>query len=144
MNTTDLEQKLCGQKSPIDTVPKRNRLHSDTPVLTDDFKDIPIIDLELYMTAMKGDQSKLSDDVRIECQKVAESFHKFGIIFVRDPRVDFSANDEYIDVMEDYFEQTGNRFYDGQEVKDIRPETNYQVGATPENIEIARDHSEKL
>jgi hypothetical protein len=29
-------------------------------------------------------------------------------------------------------------------VKDIRPETNYQVGATPENIEIARDHSEKL
>ena len=35
-----------------------------------------------------------------ECKKVAESLHKFGILIVRDPRVDHSDNDTYIDMME--------------------------------------------
>ena len=53
-------------------------------------------------------------------------------------------NDDYIDLMEDYFAQTGEAFYRGQEVDDIKKEHHYQVGATPEYIEKARDHSEKL
>jgi hypothetical protein len=75
---------------------------------------------------------------------VAECFHRFGILLIRDPRVDFSDNDKYIDLMEDYFERTGELFYAGEKVDDIKPEVMYQVGATPENIEMARDHSEKL
>ena len=47
-------------------------------------------------------------------------------------------------MMEDYFEKTGDKFYAGQEVSDIRPDIFYQVGATPELIEKARDHSELL
>jgi hypothetical protein len=46
--------------------------------------------------------------------------------------------------MEDYFEKTGELFYSGEKVNDIKPEWHYQVGATPENIEMARDHAEKI
>lgn len=75
---------------------------------------------------------------------MAECFHRFGILLIRDPRVDMSDNEEYIDLMEDYFERTGELFYTGEKVADIKPETFYQVGATPEFIEKARDHAEKL
>ena len=75
---------------------------------------------------------------------MAECFHKFGILIIRDPRVSMSDNEEYIDLMEDYFERTGELFYTGEKVSDIKPECFYQVGATPEFIEKARDHSEKL
>ena len=46
--------------------------------------------------------------------------------------------------MEDYFERTGELFYTGEKVDDIKPEYHYQTGATPENIEKARDHAEKM
>lgn len=66
---------------------------------------MPIIDMELYLKcAQCEDPSKLPDEVRIECQKVAECFHNFGILLIRDPRVDMADNDQYIDLMEDYFE----------------------------------------
>lgn len=53
-------------------------------------------------------------------------------------------NDEYIDLMEEYFAQTGDKFYAGETIPDIKPEHHYQVGATPELIEMARDHKQKL
>jgi hypothetical protein len=65
-------------------------------------------------------------------------------LVIKDPRVDFNDNEEYIDLMENYFERTGELFYTGEKVPDIKPECHYQVGATPEFIEKARDHSEKL
>jgi len=86
----------------------------------------------------------LSDDVRLECQKVAECFHKFGILIIKDPRVQMEQNEEYIDLMEEYFEKTGEKFYRGEDVDDIKAEWMYQVGATPEFIEKARDHSELI
>lgn len=46
--------------------------------------------------------------------------------------------------MEEYFEKTGELFYSGEKVDDIKPEYHYQTGATPENIEMARDHAEKI
>lgn len=60
---------------------------------------------------------------------------------IKDPRVDEQDNEEYIDLMERYFAETGKRFYAGEKIDDIKPECHYQVGATPESIEIARDHS---
>jgi len=65
-------------------------------------------------------------------------------LLIKDPRVDMKDNDEYIDLMEDYFAQTGDKFYAGETIPDIKPEHHYQVGATPELIEMARDHKEKL
>jgi len=43
--------------------------------------------------------------------------------------------------MEHYFEKTGDKFYAGEAISDIKPQFHYLSGATPENIEIARDHS---
>lgn len=38
----------------------------------------------------------------------------------------------------------GDRFYADERIDDIKPEYHYQVGATPEYIEKAREHSEML
>ena len=115
-------------------------------IVADDFQDMPIIDLASYMDAQDGkkDCADTSEKAAIECQKVAECFHKFGILLIRDPRVDMKDNDDYIDLMEDYFERTGELFYSGEQVEDIKKDCHYQVGATPELIEKARDHTEKL
>lgn len=59
--------------------------------------------MQVYLRA-QGQTEELCDEVRLECQKVAECFHKFGILLIRDPRVDFEDNENYIDLMEDYFE----------------------------------------
>ena len=53
-------------------------------------------------------------------------------------------NDTYIDLMEEYFANVGDRFYANERVDDIKPEHHYQVGATPEYIEKAREHTERL
>lgn len=80
----------------------------------------------------------------MECRKVAECFHRFGIILIRDPRVEMKDNDDYIDLMEQYFADVGQRFYNNEEVSCIKAEHHYQVGATPEYIEMARSHADKL
>jgi isopenicillin N synthase-like dioxygenase len=53
-------------------------------------------------------------------------------------------NDEYIDMVEQYFELQGERFYRGEILKDCHPELSYQTGVTPQSIEKARDHGELL
>ena len=105
-----------------------------------DFDDIPIIDIKTYLNAAEN-PDELTPEATIECQKVAECLHKYGILLIRDPRVNMKDNDEYLDMMEDYFEQTGELYYQGKEVKDIRPEYFYQTGTMPELTETARDHT---
>mmetsp|Transcript_317 Transcript_317/g.473 ORF Transcript_317/g.473 Transcript_317/m.473 type:complete len:108 (+) Transcript_317:144-467(+) len=83
-----------------------------------------------------------SERMMEECRKVAFSFHKFGICIVRDPRVQHTDNDSYIDMVESYFETVSDRFYQTGELPDARPELSYQTGVTPESIEKARDHEQ--
>jgi len=45
---------------------------------------------------------------------------------VRDPRVNSQDNDNFLDTIEDYF----NQEYDTK-MQDARPEFSYQVGVTP-------------
>ena len=44
--------------------------------------DVPIIDLNQYFN---GDQS--SPEVQALCSQVIDSFHKYGILIIKDPRV---------------------------------------------------------
>ena len=53
-----------------------------------------------------------------------------------------SDNEQYIDMMERYFESVGQAYYDGHELEDSRPELSFQTGVTPESVEKARDHEE--
>jgi len=47
-------------------------------------------------------------------------------------------------MMEKYFGSRGEQLYSGQSLDDARPEHHYQVGVCPEQLEIARDHSERI
>lgn len=111
-------------------------------VVSENIEEMPVIDFAVYLKWQAG--HPVSEEAHLECQRVAECFHRFGILVIKDPRVDFNDNEEYIDLMENYFERTGELFYTGEKVPDIKPECHYQVGATPEFIEKARNHSEKL
>lgn len=101
-----------------------------------DIESLPIIDLEKYMGK---DQN--SQEVKEICAQVADCFHKFGILIIRDPRAQQKDNSDYIDLMEKYFESRGEMHYAGQTLEDAKPEHHYQVGICPKKIEIARDHS---
>lgn len=96
--------------------------------------EVPIIDFDLYLN---GTDEKAR---ALECKKVSESFHKFGICIVRDPRVQHEQNEEYIDMIESYFEHISEKYYRGEELEDCRPELSYQTGVTPEHVEMARNH----
>jgi len=80
-------------------------------------EEIPIIDAQKYMDKAEGWEQ--------ECYNVAYSFHKFGICKLRDPRVDDKANDEYIDMVEHYFDYISKKYYAGETLEDARPELCY-------------------
>ena len=103
-------------------------------------EDIPIVDLKTYMTA----DSTATPEIQALCKQVSEGFHKYGIIIIRDPRVDMQDNSEYINLMEKYFNNVSKPYYEGGELKDVKPEYHYLVGATPANQEKARKHAKKI
>lgn len=78
----------------------------------------PIIDLQAYFEKKEG----VWED---ECVKVAASLHKFGILLVKDPRVNHQTNEEYLDMVENYFEFVGEKYYRGEILRDCHPELSY-------------------
>lgn len=102
-------------------------------------EDLPIIDLEQFLN-----QDVSSERVQTLCKNVAQCFHDYGILLIRDPRAKESDNSQYIDLMEKYFESRGQQFYNNEEVADFKPQYHYQVGACPPETEIARDHAMKI
>lgn len=65
--------------------------------------------------------------------KVAEALTIYSALAVRDPRVSDTHNATFLDIMEDYFNQSTD-----VKMKDTRPDLMYQVGATPELTEVPR------
>lgn len=90
-------------------------------------EQIPIINLENF----------LKKNNHIECNKVVDSFTKYGIIIVKDNRVNENDNNNFLNMMEQYYEQVDFK-------KDIRPDYSYQVGLTPELTELPRNHCKKV
>lgn len=84
-------------------------------------------DLEKYL----ADPSSAVGD----CKAVADMLHRTGLLIVRDPRVSMKNNDAFIDNMERYFGQGWDK-----KLKDVRKQYSYQIGATPEGVEQARNH----
>jgi isopenicillin N synthase-like dioxygenase len=105
---------------------------------------MPVIELAPFLECIKNGEAQITPEAFKECLKVVQCLHKFGLLTVRDPRVDYKDNDTYVDMMEEFFAKAGAKFEKGENVEEIRPDCNYQVGATPHGIEIARDHSEKI
>ena len=63
---------------------------------------------------------------------VVKSLNETGCLIIRDSIVSEDENNRFLDLMERYFEQT-----DEMKLKDARPELGYQVGVTPEGIEVS-------
>eukprot|EP00208_Stichococcus_sp_RCC1054_P003881 CAMPEP_0206142736 /NCGR_PEP_ID=MMETSP1473-20131121/18057_1 /ASSEMBLY_ACC=CAM_ASM_001109 /TAXON_ID=1461547 /ORGANISM="Stichococcus sp, Strain RCC1054" /LENGTH=383 /DNA_ID=CAMNT_0053537849 /DNA_START=242 /DNA_END=1393 /DNA_ORIENTATION=- len=68
---------------------------------------------------------------------IAESLRRTGCCVVRDPRVGPQDNCQFLDTMEAYFAQPA-----AAKMADARPELHYQVGATPEGVEVPQAASD--
>ena len=97
---------------------------------------VPIVDVKAFLTEAPSSKH--------DCKEVAESLAKYGCLIIKDPRVNQSQNDQFIDMMEKYFSKRGQDFYQTKKAQDVYPEYSFQVGATPEFTEKARDHSQLL
>ncbi|CAM8961094.1 unnamed protein product [Rhodiola kirilowii] len=89
--------------------------------------ELPVIDLSPFLAAPSDPQlHKL-------CEDVSRSLRETGALLVKDPRCSAEDNDRFIDMMEKYFQQSPE-FKRLQE----RPNLHYQVGVTPEGVEVPR------
>ena len=99
--------------------------------------ELPVIDLTPYLAdpsspAALAECEKVCDEKDLNA-KASQAFLDFSACSVLDPRVSEGENAQFLDLLEDYFDQPTEA-----KLKDARPELSYQVGATPENIEFPR------
>ncbi|KAF9348267.1 hypothetical protein BGX26_000308 [Mortierella sp. AD094] len=85
---------------------------------------LPIIDLGLYL------ENPDSAEAIAESKRASNAIRDYGALIVKDPRVTEKENNDFIDMMEDYFDQPFD-----VKLKDARPQYGYQVGVTPELTE---------
>ena len=99
--------------------------------------EVPVIDVQAFLDK---DPTKMLE----QCKLVAQSLHEFGILIWRDPRICEQDNEDYLDMMEEYFEYESRKHYNGEKLKDCKPEYNFQAGVTPERQERARNNQHVL
>ncbi|KAF3452683.1 hypothetical protein FNV43_RR03116 [Rhamnella rubrinervis] len=97
--------------------------------------DLPVIDLSHYLAADAAASDSQLGDRRLGelCAEVSRTLRETGALLVKDPRCSAEDNDRFIDMMEKYFE-CPSEFKLLQE----RPHLHYQVGVTPEGVEVPR------
>uniref|UniRef100_A0A7C8Z1X4 Non-haem dioxygenase N-terminal domain-containing protein n=1 Tax=Opuntia streptacantha TaxID=393608 RepID=A0A7C8Z1X4_OPUST len=90
-------------------------------------ENFPVIDLAAYL------QDPSKPELQKLCSEVSRILKETGALLIKDPRCSAEDNDRFLDMMEKYFEQPPE-FKRLQE----RPHLHYQVGATPEGVEVPR------
>lgn len=99
--------------------------------------ELPVIDLSSYLEFSNRlgscPETQLDPQLMTLCFEVSRTLADTGALLVKDPRCSAEDNDRFIDMMEKYFEQP-------QEFKRLqeRPHLHYQVGVTPEGVEVPR------
>jgi isopenicillin N synthase-like dioxygenase len=88
---------------------------------------LPVINVYEYIENPQSEQAKE------ECVKLAEAVKTYGAFAIRDKRVTEQENNDFLDLIEDYFDQPTE-----EKLKDTRPDLHFQVGATPDNTELPR------
>jgi hypothetical protein len=78
--------------------------------------NLPVVSLDIYLSD-PSDPAALA-----EAQKAAESLILNGAVIVKDARAPKEANDRFLDLLEDYFQQE-----EAALKEDERPELGYQV-----------------
>ncbi|OAA47976.1 hypothetical protein ISF_09508 [Cordyceps fumosorosea ARSEF 2679] len=87
--------------------------------------DLPIVDMDVYFAHEPSSTPALA-----ECAKAADALIQYGALVLRDSRVAARDNDDFLDLLEDYFAQP-----EAAQRRDERPALSYQVGATLANTE---------
>ncbi|XP_068637359.1 uncharacterized protein [Aristolochia californica] len=101
--------------------------------------ELAVIDLAPYLEAsakFRGDSRRpivLDPELQRLCSEVSRTLKETGALLVKDPRCSVADNDRFLDMMESYFEKSSD-FKRLQE----RPHLHYQVGVTPEGVEVPR------
>ncbi|XP_042479474.1 uncharacterized protein LOC122060450 [Macadamia integrifolia] len=102
--------------------------------------DLPVIDLSPYLELSVNSsgspanvENQLDPQMKDLCSEVSRILRETGALLVKDPRCSTADNDRFLDMMEKYFEKP-NEFKLLQE----RPHLHYQVGVTPEGLEVPR------
>ncbi|KAE8672153.1 Tetratricopeptide repeat-containing protein isoform 1 [Hibiscus syriacus] len=93
--------------------------------------ELPVIDPASYLEIAAGGESP--SELPGLCREVSRILKETGALLVKDPRCMAEDNDRFIDMMEKYFEKPAE-FKRLQE----RPFLHYQVGVTPEGVEMPR------
>lgn len=83
------------------------------------------VDVKRFLSRAEGYEA--------DCLVVAQSLAQYGIVIIKDDRVEQSKSNKFLDMLEDYFDQPM-----AKKAKDIHPEIHYQLGATPSDVEKAR------
>lgn len=97
---------------------------------------LPVVDAALLLSK----SPKMVD----ECRKAVDCMHKTGVMVLRDSRVDDSENEEFLDMMERYYEMSSQKYYRDGSLPDSRPSAGYNVGILPELKERARPHDKTI
>ncbi len=97
-------------------------------------KTLPAIDLSQYIH-QRGDFKK-------ECEKVADSLRKYGCCIVKDHYFTETENDQFMDLMEKYFNDRAIKAERNANLEDFFPEHGYQAGLMKEYMEIPQDYKE--
>lgn len=97
---------------------------------------VPVIDVKGFLTE--------SPSAKSDCKQVAEALHKYGCLVIKDPRVNQAENDRFLDTLERYFDKRSKDYYSSKPTADIYPDYDFQVGATPEYKEKAKDHGKSF
>lgn len=99
--------------------------------------EIPVIDLAPYLELSENlnyaDKNELDLSLKDLCSEVSRTLRDTGALLVKDPRCTAEDNDRFLDMMEMYFEMS-DEFKRRQE----RSHLHYQVGVTPEGVEVPR------
>lgn len=103
--------------------------------------EVPVIDVSPYLEMSPALSTSRPEEVGAQlgaalmelCGEVSRILRETGALVVKDPRCSALDNDRFIDMMEKYFDAPPH-FKRLQE----RPHLHYQVGVTPEGVEVPR------
>ncbi|KAG9151886.1 hypothetical protein Leryth_002155 [Lithospermum erythrorhizon] len=93
--------------------------------------ELPVIDLAPYLEI--SSTKSLDSNLKNLCSEVSRTLRETGALLVKDPRCSVEDNDRFLNMMEKYFNMP-----DDFKCLQERPHLHYQVGVTPEGVEIPR------
>ncbi len=94
---------------------------------------MPVFDLGPFLEKCILNGGEVDDDLEKQCKALAQCLKDTSALVVRDPRCPSHDNATFLNMLERYYAQPLD-----VKKKDERPHYHYQVGITPEGVEVPR------